>query len=294
MTDRAPLPDDERRQFLRYTRTESWPMLARHPVAGQVHRDLLAGLLATPWEQVAAEIEAMRAEAGRAAAELLTDPRVRAALEALPFGAGDRVVAIGDSITADRVGWFEMLRAAVAASGAAGFALHNLGLSGNTTADVLERFDLLAAARPTQVLLMLGTNDARRHGRVAGTSMVTGPETERNLRALVQLITGELRAGVTLITPPPVDGPAVDAYFADLPLSWDAAAVADIAARVRRVDAGCVGLHAAMQARGARELLESDGVHPTPAGQQFILATIVQHLAGAAARPAVPAGSSGN
>ena len=40
-------------------------------------------------------------------------------------------------------------------------ATHNLGLSGNTTADALERFDLLEAFRPTHVLVMLGTNDAR-------------------------------------------------------------------------------------------------------------------------------------
>jgi hypothetical protein len=41
------------------------------------------------------------------------------------------------------------------------------------------------------------------------------------------------------------------------------------------------------------ELLEPDGVHPTPAGQRLILTTVVQHLAGAAGRPAVPACSSG-
>ncbi|WP_433729296.1 SGNH/GDSL hydrolase family protein [Actinoplanes sp. CA-051413] len=285
--------DHDRRQFLRYTRTENWPMLARHPVAATVHHDLLAGMLAIRPEEVAAGIEALRAEAGRAAADLLADARLRAAIEALPFRANDRVVAVGDSITADRVGWFEMLTAAVAAAGPGGFTLRNLGLSGNTTADVLERFDLLEAARPTHVLLMLGTNDARRHGRTSGYSMATGRETERNLRALADLITRELRAGVTLITPPAVDGPAAGAFFAGLPLSWDAAAVADVAARVRRIDGRAIGLHDVTWARVPGDLLEPDGVHPTPAGQRLILATVVQHLAGAAGRPAVPACSSG-
>ncbi|MFI5934156.1 SGNH/GDSL hydrolase family protein [Actinoplanes sp. NPDC051494] len=275
----APLSAYDRRQFLRYTRTERWPMLDRRPVDATVHRDLLAGMLGVPPEQVTAEIEAMRAEAVRAAAGLLTDPGLRAAVEALPFGAGDRVVAVGDSITADRVGWFEMLDAAVAVTGTGGFTLHNLGLSGNTTADVLERFDLIEAARPTRVLMMLGTNDARRHGRTTGYPMATVRETERNLRALVQLITGELGAEVTLITPPAVDGRSADEFFAALPLSWDVAAVAGIAAVVRTIDAGCLDPHAAMRAHGPRELLETDGVHPTPAGQRFILATILRGLA---------------
>jgi acyl-CoA thioesterase I len=270
----TPLTDHERRQFVRYTRTERWPMLERRPVTEAVHRELLAEMLAVPWEQAAADIEAMRAEAGRAAAGLLEDPRLRA----LPVNAGDRVVALGDSITADRMGWFEILTAAVARSGAHDVTLHNLSLSGSTTADALERFDLLEAARPTRVLLMLGSNDARQHGRTAGHRMATAHATERNLRVLTDLITHDLKAEVTLITPPAVDGPAAAAFFADLPLGWDVTAVAGIAALVRDIDPGCVDLHAAMEARGLHGLLENDGVHPTLAGQQFILATVLRSL----------------
>ena len=282
----APFTDYERRQFLRYTRTERWPMLERHPVAAAVHHDLLAGMVATPGDQVAAELAAMRAEAGRAAIEVLADTRVRAAAERLPFGPGDRVVAVGDSITADRLGWFEMLSAAVTRAGRDDVTLLNLGLSGNTTADVLERFDLIEAARPTRVLLMLGTNDARRHGRRSGHQMATPGETSRNLTALVDLITGDLGAGITLITPPPVDGRASAAFFAGLPLTWEAGAVAGIAALVRELDPGCVDLHAEMESHGLPGLLESDGVHPTPAGQQFILAAVLRHLTGKAEPPA--------
>jgi acyl-CoA thioesterase I len=281
-----PLTDHDRRQFVRYTRTERWPMLERHPVAAAIHHDLLAGMLAVPPEQVAADVEAMRAEAGRAATELLGDPRLRAAVEALPFGAGDRIVAFGDSITADRVGWFEVLTAAVGLTGTAGFTLHNLSLSGSTTADALERFDLLEAARPTRVLVMLGSNDARQHGRTAGHRMATAHATERNLRALTDLVTGDLQAEVTLITPPAVDGRTIADFFAGLPLSWDVTAVAGIAALIRDIDPGCIDLHAAMESRGLRGLLENDGVHPTPAGQRFILATVLHSLTRTAGQPA--------
>ncbi|AGL19095.1 GDSL-type esterase/lipase family protein [Actinoplanes sp. N902-109] len=275
---KASFDSYERRQFLRFTRTERWPMLDRHPVAGTVHQSLLAGMLGIGWEQVEAELDAMRAETARAAAGLLGDATLRAAIERLPGTADDRVVAVGDSITADRLGWFEMLTVAVQLTGGGGGSLRNLGLSGNTTADVLERFDLIEAARPTRVLLMLGTNDARRHGRSSGHRMATAPETERNLRVLTELITHDLGARVTLITPPVIDGGAVEAFFEGLPLSWDTPAVADVAGIVRKIDADCVDLYAAMEGSGLPGLLEADGVHPTVAGQQFVLSTILRHL----------------
>ena len=146
-----------------------------------------------------------------------------------------------------------------------------------STADVLERFDLIEAARPTRVLLMLGTNDSREHGRARGYRMATSLETERNLAALLDLIAG-LGAAVTVITPTDVDQDRITAFFAGGPVRWAASAVAETAAVVRKVAPGCVDLHTAMRASGPGDLLESDGVHPTPAGQRFILTRIVEHL----------------
>jgi acyl-CoA thioesterase-1 len=209
---------------------------------------------------------------------MVEDARFRTAIEALPFGENDRVAGVGDSITADRVGWFELLAASIDLAGARGVRLHNLGVSGNTTADVLERFDLIEAVRPTHVLLMLGTNDARSHGRLGSFRMVTSHETERNLRALVDLITGDLGVPVTLITPPSVDQQRIDAAFYGLPIRWEADAVGEVAAVVRKLDADCVDVYSATAQSNVGDLLEPDGVHPTPAGQRIILRTIVGAL----------------
>jgi lysophospholipase L1-like esterase len=156
-------------------------------------------------------------------------------------------------------------------------SLHNLGVSGNTTADVLERFDLLEAARPTRLLLMLGTNDSREHGRTHSYRMATPSETERNLLALLDLIAG-LGATVTVITPTVVDGERIAEFFAGGPVRWEAGAVAETAAVVRKVAPAGLDLHTITQAAGFAGLLESDGVHPTPSGQRFILTRIVEHL----------------
>ncbi|HEV7711477.1 MAG TPA: GDSL-type esterase/lipase family protein [Asanoa sp.] len=274
--------DDERRHFLRYTRTQSWPMLQRFPVDDDLHAELLAQMLATTPETVRALLRSLRDETRAAAAQMLADDHYRNAVAALPFRPEDRIAAVGDSITADRLGWFELLAASIDLTGAPTATLINLGISGNTTADVLERFDLLEAVRPSRVLLMLGTNDARAHGRTGRYRMATTQETGRNLRALVDLITRDLNAVVTIITPPAVNQHRIDNFFSDAPLHWQAAAVAEVAGVVHQAAPGALDLHDAIHARGTEDLLESDGVHPTLAGQRLILTHIVDHLRPAA------------
>lgn len=278
MTTRS-LTDDERRHFIRYTDTRRWSMLRRFPVTDALHDELLAQMAACS-PQVARRIVGDFGTQLRATAEhMLADRHYRDAVRALPFAADDRVVAVGDSITADRLGWFELLAAAMTISGAPAAAMVNLSIGGNTTADVLERFDLLESARPSHVLLMLGTNDARLHGRTIEHRMLTTPETERNLRALLDLVVNGLRATAVVITPPAVDQNRIDRAFADEPLRWDAADVAEVARAVRKVATDALDLHTLTQ-QASDDHLEADGVHPTALGQQLILAHILNHLAG--------------
>jgi acyl-CoA thioesterase I len=272
--------DDERRHFLRFTRTRRWPMLERFPISDELHVELLAEMLACPPARIRAMLAALRDEVRQTAARLLEDDRYRAAVAGLPFGPGDRVVAVGDSITADRLGWFELLHASSDLIGGSAVTWCNLAVSGNTTADVIERFDLVEAARPSHVLLLLGTNDARAHGRSASRRMITSTETERNMRTLVDLIATDMRAALTVITPPAVDQDRITAHFAGHPVNWHAATVEDVAAAVRRVAPDSIDLHATTRGRPSAGLLEADGVHLTTAGQQAVLGQIVAHLSG--------------
>ena len=280
MTVTRSYTDDERRHFLRFTRTQRWPMLERFPISDELHVELLAEMLACSPARIRAMLAALRDETRQTAARLLDDDRYRAAVARLPFGPGDRVVAVGDSITADRLGWFELLHASIELIGGSSATWCNLAVSGNTTADVIERFDLVEAARPSHVLLMLGTNDARAHGRSASRRMITGAETERNIRTLVDLIGTDMRAALTVITPPAVDQGRITAHFAGHPVNWHAVTVEEVAAVVRKVVPHSLDLHAATSGPSSAGLLETDGVHLTTAGQQAILGRIVDHLAG--------------
>jgi lysophospholipase L1-like esterase len=122
--------------------------------------------------------------------------------------------------------------------------------------------------------------------------MVSTRETARNLAALREMIASELGASVHLVTPPPGDPGLITANFAGQALRWDAAGLDDIAAAVRELDPHCIDIAGAIGQRGARGLLEPDGVHLAPSGQRFVAETIVRQLAGSDARD-VPQANAG-
>src|SRR5690349_13960906 len=106
MTPPRAFTEAERRDFVRYTRTRSWPLLDRFPVSDELHTELLAQMLATSAASIDAVLRQLEEEARTTAESLLADPEYREAVATLPFRAQDRVVAVGDSVTADRLGWF--------------------------------------------------------------------------------------------------------------------------------------------------------------------------------------------
>ena len=125
--------DDERRNFVRYTRTRRWPLLERFPVDDRLHTELLAQMLACEPATVRALRQSMADDVRTTATRMMAGLRYRTAVRRLPFGPDDRIVAVGDSVTADRLGWFELLSASVRLAGTAPEAMLNLGLSGDTT-----------------------------------------------------------------------------------------------------------------------------------------------------------------
>ncbi len=157
------------------------------------------GLDAAAYDAVLAEY----AEQAKAAAEvLLHDTLTPAVVRDLPFAPGDRVLAVGDSVTDDLLSWAELLRHLLdAARPDDGITVVNAGLSAHTTAMVLRRWPSLLAEPPDWVLCCLGGNDVTRID--GGKPQVSAGESLANL--------GELRriAGTGVrwvwLTPVPVD-----------------------------------------------------------------------------------------
>ena len=279
MTLPRPQTSDDRVDFLRYTLPERWSTVERFPVGADTTDALLAAMMAADPAELHAARGALVAGHDERVAELMADAPFAAALGNLPFGPDDRVVAVGDSITCDRSGWFELIRDALGRTDGPHAALVNLAVSGSTTADALERFDLLEAARPTHVLLMLGTNDARGHGRLHRRTMVSPAETARNLAALAELVTTELAAALVVMTPTSCEAERVGGFFADLPLGWRPADVDAVADVVRRMPAPVVDAHAFTRRHADASTYADDGVHLSPHGQQRLAAFVVGELA---------------
>ncbi|MHA3703987.1 SGNH/GDSL hydrolase family protein [Jatrophihabitans sp. YIM 134969] len=294
MTLPRPQTSAARAQFLRYTDPERWPMLGRFPVGDRTVDELLAAMMGAGAWDVATARHTLVEERDRHLDALVADAAFEAAVRGLPFAATDRVVAVGDSISADRLGWFELLAGARARLGGGSPAFVNLAVSGSTSADAVERFDLLEEAAPTHVLLMLGTNDARGHGRRHRRTMASPGETARNLRVLADLVTGELGSELVLLTPPACDPGRAAEFFADLSLGWDSDDVAAVADAVRGLGRPYLDVHALTAGLAPGPTFDDDGVHLSPAGQLEVVRLVVTSLTrpSRATDDAVPAGST--
>lgn len=254
-------------------------LLSRFPLSPGAERRLaaaVAGCDEGTYRRLVAELDR---EVRASAAAILDSPELSSRIAALPFRPGERVVALGDSITDDACSWAEQLRVVLELVGA-DVEVVNLGVTGATTHDQVARADLLAAARPDWVLQMLGTNDARRHGRVSRERMLSLRETVDNLGKLERLVTREAGARLVRMTPPPVVAAKVERWqpFRDEEITWVADEVRDVALAVLRADPSAVDVHAVLSGSPGYEDLFPDGVHPDVAGQRIILGELVRVL----------------
>lgn len=235
----------------------------------------VAALYGTTVERQRTLADRLRAEARETALTLAGHPGL--APESLPDGA--RLLAVGDSITDDIGSWAEMIAAAlVAMRPRADVAVVNAGLSGDTTADVIARNVSLPPA--DLAIVLLGTNDARRHGRDGVPVLVTDGETLRNVALLDELL--RRRCGKVLwVTPPPVLEKRVeaDAGLRAADLRWRAADLRRKAAIVRAGVRTVADVWPAFGDPPAAHLLRADGVHPSSAGQLAIASTVLDAIA---------------
>jgi len=222
-----------------------------------------------------------RRAVAQAVEELLDEDEFRAGVAALPFTAGQRVVAFGDSITSDWQSWSVLLDGAlVRLRPRDSIEILNAGISGNTTMDIIRRFSGIAALQPDWLLTLIGTNDSVAYGPPPAKTLVSVTETEHNLHELVRLIRIRSRPIATAwITPPPCDNSqlARHPYAGRGTVRIDTAALAYRAELVRGLPGVVVDAAAAFGPPPCSALLV-DGVHPTLAGQLRIVRAVVAAL----------------
>jgi len=216
-----------------------------------------------------------------AAARIASSPVANGDLGALGALTGRRVVALGDSLTADPRSWAEILRHALRLIPVRRpVELVNLGIPGDTTVHLISRFADVAACQPDLLLVMAGTNDARRHGAAAARMLVPDRETRRNLNLLKTLAREQTRARVVFITPPPIlEGRIQRApLLRREPVAWLESDVARKAAIVAALDGNIIDSRIALRPP-VETLLLADGLHLSLRGHERLVRWIVRSLA---------------
>ncbi|MDR3561597.1 MAG: GDSL-type esterase/lipase family protein [Negativicutes bacterium] len=166
------------------------------------------------------------------------------------------MVAIGDSLTygfpfSPSDSWFEL------AVQQPGWKLINQGVCGETTGDMLQRFEEdVLAVMPARVIIMGGTNDA--------ALAISAAQVAENIAAMLKMATDN--AIMPLIgLPPPIDYPAEEALLAEYRQRMRALAEAN------RV--GVIDFYTAMTGQaggGFRADLYCDDAHPNQAGYRVM------------------------
>jgi|SRR5690348_9855980 len=135
----------------------------------------------------------------------------------------------------------------------------NLGESGDTTQDGLDRVSLVLAEKPRLVILEFGANDGLRGQPV--------PNTEKNLAQMIETLQ---KAGIRIvlagITLPPNYGPdyiqRFNAVFPNLANRYHLALIPFLLEG----------------AAGRANLMQQDGLHPNAAGTRVVAASVMKAL----------------
>ncbi|GAB2511852.1 SGNH/GDSL hydrolase family protein [Nocardia heshunensis] len=218
-------------------------------------------------------------QARNAAEELLADAELAAQVDRLPFAPGSKVLALGESSTADRLSWFEILRELLAQRRPDdAITLVNAAVSGCTTTQALTTLPRLGYERPDWVLCQLGANDAQRLG---GARLVSATETARNLLLLRDRALELTSAQWVWLTPTAVDeGRAASfPHFANAGISWATADMAETAGLLADQPEPTVDALTVTKPLPGAELHLDDGVHLTIDGQLAVAVEVVAKLA---------------
>jgi acyl-CoA thioesterase-1 len=254
----------------------------------------LAALYGLDEPAYAAIRDRFAAQTSAAARELLARPGFAAAVERLPFTAGQTLAVIGESTTDAADSWLEILGHLIMLRRPAdAIKLVNTAISGYPTT-MLQRVlsETLQRHRPDWVALFAGANDALRYGTGATKPLVTGTETARNLAEMRRQVAA---AGARMIwmTPTARDTARIAAYppfqAQQIWLEDGDLHAVDDAIRATAGDGDVVvDLSSAFGSPPDAALLSPDGLHPTLAGQKAIARRFVQRLAGSSQAGASP------
>jgi len=245
-----------------------------------------AAILGISTGQFRDHVAAAQSDVRQTASDLLSDPLVAKTIDRLPIPPGGTLLALGDSITAYRRGYVEILRALLDLR-RPGHAIQvlNMGESGCTSAAGREiAYTQCLARRPDMVLVKLGVNDCKRFGGPGAGTLVSPAEYRRNMEDIVSAFVEHTRARLVLLTPAPVPESLVNGYgdFVSARLSLGNADIVGCADVLRSIAAQAavplVDLVSLFGMAPDAALYTPEGLHPGPLGHRLIVTELLRVL----------------
>jgi acyl-CoA thioesterase-1 len=253
------------------------------PFAQNLDAQTLAGIFGateTEYRAVRDDLDRQRAEA---AARIADAPATEAYLRALPFEDNAHLVAVGESTTADRLSWFEILSTLLERYRPdLQLRMTNLAISGATTTQALGMLPAIRRLTPDWVFCMLGTNDAQRFDAPAGPLLVDPEETRRNLTELRTRAVPNGDARWVWLAPTPVDEERIARFpfFAGSGISWSNADLNELTHMLPTGDDFVIDTSTAVRT-GDPDALADDGLHPSASAHETLAMQVLEALAGA-------------
>lgn len=186
-------------QFLNFEKR--YPLLP-----GIENEEAIAGIMGLEPSELKKLRDRFASNAKQAAIELLEDPEVAEWIEELPFEQGDTIVALGDSMTDDLQGWFNIFEHLLSIGlEDPDFTFINSGVSYDTSVDALQRLNRdVLDHDPDWVIVALGTFDAQRLHVAPDRPLVSLAGYWENLNTIEATVSELTDNPLIWITPPPV------------------------------------------------------------------------------------------
>lgn len=241
-------------------------------------------MLGVSEEAFTAELAKVSAEVEQAAHGLLADAEVSQALKNWNLAHETTLLFVGDSITALRRSYAEILNVMLKkARSEVNLRFLNVAQSGFTSANGLQdTYTSYLEKNPDWVFILFGTNDAQHIESITGRSLVSLNEYGDNLRAIVNAFQQHTKARIMLITPPPLIEETANVMYGGLKIAYGNSTVFHYADAARKL-AGelsipCIDLFALFGENADPNKFSSDGLHPNLAGQGEIVRQLLRQL----------------
>ena len=252
----------------------------------EVGSDTGAAILGISKAAFEAHVGEVNAGVRNIAKRLLENPDLVRALENLDLMDTGTVMTVGDSITTYRWGYASILKAML--------ELHqperqlrflNVGQSGYTSTHGKElTFTQLLTQKPDLVTIKFGANDSKHFGAPNEPSLVSQVEYRENLDAMVRGFQRHTKAKIVLLSPTPVIESVVNSSltYQAMQMTWDNADIRAFGATLKDIaekrGLGFVDLYSIFGDTPNPNLYLEDGLHPSPAGHELILSTLLLRL----------------